>query len=506
MTSTLVENLRASALRRPHAEAVVHGTRRLTYAALWAEVEAVAGLLRANGMVPQTRVAVLLENSPDYIAAYYGVLAAGGVVVALNTAAKAAELTHWLAHSEAQWLFASAAHPQAAELQTWCRGRVRVVMRDAGHGDALAWPSPLSDVTMAASSSHASPRDALAAIIYTSGTTGRPKGVMLSHGNLAANVDSILAYLGLNERDRSVVVLPFYYSYGNSVLHTHLAAGACLVLEERMIYPHHVAARMAAERATGFAGVPSTFALLLSRVRLADYDLSCLRYLTQAGGPMAPALQQRLRAALPQARLYVMYGQTEATARLSYLPPERLDDKAGSVGIAIPGVTLEVRDERGVPVAAHEAGEIWARGPNIMLGYWRDAAATAEVLVDGWLNTGDLGYRDDDGFIFLQGRKTDMIKSGAHRIHPKEIEEAIAELDGVAEVAVVGVADEILGQSIKAVIVPRADVALDAMRVKAHCQQRLASYKMPRYVEFAPQLPRTASGKVQRYRLVSGEI
>lgn len=506
MIPALVDNLRANARRRPHAEAVVHGTRRLTYAALWAEAEAVAAMLRAQGMAPQTRVALLLENSPDYIAAYYGVLAAGGVVVALNTAAKAAELIHWLAHSEAQWLFASPAHPQVVDIQAWCRGRVRVVMRDAGDGDALAWPSPSPDAIATASSIHASPSDALAAIIYTSGTTGRPKGVMLSHGNLAANVDSILAYLALTEGDRSVVVLPFYYSYGNSVLHTHLAAGACLVLEERMIYPHQVAACMAAERATGFAGVPSTFALLLSRVRLADYDLSCLRYLTQAGGPMAPALQQRLRAALPQARLYVMYGQTEATARLSYLPPERLDDKVGSVGIAVPGVTLEVRHERGTPAAAHEVGEIWARGANIMLGYWRDAAATSEVLVDGWLKTGDLGYYDDDGFVYLQGRKTDMIKSGAHRIHPQEIEEAIAELDGVAEVAVVGVADEILGQSIKAVIVPRAGAALDAMRVKAHCQQRLASYKMPRYVEFAPQLPHTASGKVQRYRLVSGEL
>ena len=287
------------------------------------------------------------------------------------------------------------------------------------------------------------------------------------------------------------------------MLHTHLAVGGCVVIEDNLAYPHRVLQHLSAERATGFSGVPSTFALLLSRVKLEDYDLSTLRYLTQAGGPMPPANIERLRKALPQVRIFIMYGQTEATARLSYLPPERLLEKLGSIGIAIPGVTLDIRNEHGEPVADGEPGEIWARGGNIMPGYWNDPEATQAVLHEGWLRTGDMAYRDADGYLFIQGRKTDMIKSGAHRIHPKEIEEAIAELEGVGEVAVVGVPDEILGQVIKAYILPKPGATLEPLQVKAHCHKRLASYKIPKSVEFVAELPKTASGKVKKFLLTT---
>jgi acyl-CoA synthetase (AMP-forming)/AMP-acid ligase II len=340
-----------------------------------------------------------------------------------------------------------------------------------------------------------------AAIIYTSGTTGAPKGVTLSHRNFGANVVSILDYLQLSDADRIVNVLPFYYSYGNSVLHTHLAAGGCVILENSLAYPHAVLQRMVDERATGFSGVPSTFALLLNRVKLEHYDLSALRYLTQAGGPMSPAHIRRLRQVLPHAKLFVMYGQTEATARITYLPPEKLDAKLGSVGIAIPGVEVQIRDECDREVAPDEAGEICVRGANVMQGYWNDPRESARVLIDGWLHTGDIARRDKDGYIFIVGRRSDMIKTGAHRVSPQEIEEVIAELDGVAEVAAVGVADEILGEVIKAVIVPRAGCALDKRGVQAHCHARLALYKVPKHVEFVAELPKTASGKLKRFSL-----
>jgi acyl-CoA synthetase (AMP-forming)/AMP-acid ligase II len=260
--------------------------------------------------------------------------------------------------------------------------------------------------------------------------------------------------------------------------------------------------KMAQEGITGFSGVPSTFALLLNRVKLSDYDLSRVCYMTQAGGAMSPAHIKRLTEELPHVNLFVMYGQTEATARIAYLPPEQLKAKVGAVGIAIPGVTMELRDEHGMPVAPGKTGEIWVRGENIMLGYWNSPEATASALHDGWLKTGDLAQQDSDGYFFIQGRRSDMIKAGAHRISPQEIEEAILELDGVAEVAVVGVPDEIMGETIKAVVVPRAGYELEPRAVQAHCHGRLASYKVPKRVEFVAELPKTSSGKIKRFQLI----
>ena len=354
-------------------------------------------------------------------------------------------------------------------------------------------------------SSPAAPIDAraddAAAILYTSGTTGRPKGVTLTHGNLSDNAASIIEYLGLEATDRVLNLLPFFYSYGSSVLHTHLAVGATVVIENQLVYPQRVLARMADERITGFPGVPSTFALLLQAGDFSKFNLASLRYLTQAGGAMPTTTVRRLSEALPQAKLFVMYGQTEATARLTYLPPERLSDKLGSVGIPIPGVEMIVTDDDDGAVGPGVPGEVCVRGGNVMKGYFRDEEATRAVLRNGWLHTGDLGHLDADGYLYLQGRRSDIIKSGAHRISPLDIEDVIVALPEVAEAAVVGVPDEVLGEAIKAVITLKPGATLDAMRVQRHCSEQLPRYKVPRTIEFATSLPRTSSGKIMRYQL-----
>ena len=321
---------------------------------------------------------------------------------------------------------------------------------------------------------------------------------MLDHGNLAANTDSIVAYLGLSDADSIVNVLPFYYSFGNSVLHTHIAAGATLTIQKTFVYPHQVVDALAREKATGFAGVPSTFALLTGRVDLSRYDLSNLRYFAQAGGPMSPAMTNRVRSLLPDVSVYVMYGLTEASARVSYLPPERLLDKLGSIGVPIPGVEMQVRGKDGEILPAGTNGEIWVRGRNVMVGYWKDPDMTNHVLSDGWLRTGDIGRCDEDGFFFVEGRRSDIIKVGAHRISPLEVESVVEELEGVGEVAVAGVDDEFLGQVIKAYVVRNSGSSLSENDIKAHCRNRLATYKIPKYVEFIDALPKTSSGKVQR--------
>ncbi len=506
MTQTLVHMLRDSVSRAPDAEAVVLANRRTSYGQLWRDISAVAAFLRNNGLQPGDRVALLLKNSPEYVAAYYGTLAAGGVVVALNTMAKQKDLSNWLLHSGASWLFAESRHPELEGTLSSVGSSLQTVLvgeegeEERGASSPWHWHA-LSEHADGEPDLSSLREGQTAAIIYTSGTTGRPKGVTLSHGNLAANVRSILQYLNLGPTDRVLNVLPFYYSYGNSVLHTHLAVGGTLILENNLLYPHNVLTTLARERATGFSGVPSTFAILLSRTSLENHDLSSLRYMTQAGGAMAPALIERLRRAVPHIRFFVMYGQTEATARLAWLPPEMLDAKPGSIGIAIPGVRLELRDERGRPVPTGETGEIWASGDNIMQGYWRDPEQTRKVLQDGWLKTGDLAHCDEDGYFYIDGRSADMIKTGANRISPKEIEEVILEIEGVEEVAVVGVPDELLGQVIKAVVVPSPGARIEIRQIRAHCWRHLAMYKVPKFIEFVGELPKTASGKVRRFLL-----
>ena len=472
-----------------HADsiALVDGERRITYRELVAATAAVARRLAAAGVAPQDRVALVFENSLQYVAALYAVLALGAIAVPLNATARQDDLDSWIAHCGARLVLAGAAY--AANIPAR-EGREILVLADlaslpSGAGEFPGAPQP----------------DDAALILYTSGTTGKAKGVTLTQRNLAANVDSILAYLKLAPTDRMVNALPFYYSFGNSVLHTHLAAGATLILEPNLVYPHKVVETLVRERATGFAGVPSTFALLTARVDLAKFDLDDLRYVQQAGGGLPVAVLTKFIAKLPHVDFFVMYGQTEATARITYLPPHRLVDKRGSAGIPIPGVELEIRREDGSLAEPREVGAIWVRGDNVMRGYWNDPELTAGVLRDGWLNTLDQGFLDHDGFLYIDGRRSDIIKTGAHRVQPQDIEATITQLDAVEDVGVVGADDEILGQVIRAVIVLKQGAELSEMQVKAHCRDRLASYKVPKFVEFSRELPRTATGKLQRFRL-----
>jgi acyl-CoA synthetase (AMP-forming)/AMP-acid ligase II len=340
-----------------------------------------------------------------------------------------------------------------------------------------------------------------AAILYTSGTTGAPKGVTLSHANLTANTEAILKYLELGPNDNGLCVLPFHYAYGNSILHTHLAAGARLVLENSLAYPHRVAGLLSSEKITGMSGVPSTWTLLLTRARLKEAELPALRYVTIAGGALPGDGLRALQHAMPRTRIFVMYGQTEATARITWLPPDRMVDKAGSAGVPVQGMEVEIRDADGRILAHGETGEIRARGTSVMLGYWQDPLTTSAVLQDGWLHTGDMGYLDADGYLFIAGRRSDMIKVGSHRVNPAEIEEVILQLDGIAEAAVIGAPDPVLGQVIKAVVATHPGASVPAMSVQSLCRARLAPHKVPRVVEFVEQLPRTASGKIKRAML-----
>jgi acyl-CoA synthetase (AMP-forming)/AMP-acid ligase II len=500
--------LETNAEAHSYREALIHLGGRINYLDLERSANRLANFLIDNGTKAGDRVGILLESSINYVIAYFAILKAGGVVVGLNTAT-----TSRILHSVLSDCSASAiiVHHQSAHHLNDIIGDLndlRLVVLD-GRYERLESRKSLCtanflDIQLCGHSERPrvarAPAD-LASIIYTSGTTGNPKGVMLSHRNLEANTDSIVEYLSLTHDDRVMAILPFYYSYGNSLLLTHIRVGGSLVIDNRFAYPNVILEIMSRERVTGFSGVPTTFAILMHRSNIRNYRWDHLRYLTQAGGPMTPALTLKIMEAIPHVKIYVMYGQTEASARLSYLEPERLLEKIGSIGKSIAGVTLSVRDDKGNICPSGKVGEIVAQGDNIMLGYWNQPAETAKVLKPEGLYTGDLARTDDEGYLFIVSRKSDMIKSGAHRISPKEIEEIIAEHEAVVESAVIGVPDEILGEAIKAVVVPRDGARVTEKDIFKHCRINLPQFKIPKVIEFRESLPKTASGKIKKSQL-----
>lgn len=492
---TLLDRFLNQAEQHPNRLALIEKSGATTYGELLKRVNEMAFWLRDRGVKPGDHVALILDNNTDYVAAYYGAWFIGAVPIALNTALKEDDWQHLIKHCEAVLLVT---HSQFLK-PTKALAANHVILVDQLEQNESRW----QEQSVESASAHQSELSQLATIIYTSGTTGHPKGVMLSHRNLVANVDAIIDYLKLSYQDKTLCVLPFFYSYGNSVLHTHLACGASLVLENSFVYPVKVLENMVAERVTGFSGVPTTFLLLNNRTSLGDFDLSSLRYVTQAGGAMAPEEADNFLKHVPNAEFCVMYGQTEASARLTYLPPAKREAKRGSVGIPVSGVTIKIFDEQDVEVSAGQQGQICARGDNIMQGYWRDVEETENVLRNGWLHTGDIGYKDEDGFIYIVGRNREMIKSGAHRIAPQEIEEKIALLNGVLEVAVFGMPDSLLGQAIWAAIIPQQGETLLKKDVMKHCRDILALYKMPKEVIFMDAFPKTASGKVKKHELLA---
>jgi acyl-CoA synthetase (AMP-forming)/AMP-acid ligase II len=335
-----------------------------------------------------------------------------------------------------------------------------------------------------------------AAYMLTSGTTSKPKLVRVSHGNIIANSDSIIEYLTLDENERMMVAMPFYYCFGLSLLHTHLRVGGSLVLNNRFAYPESILDQMEETACTGFAGVPSMYHTLLRKSTFGKRPLPYLKKVQQAGGHLPPVLVQELREHLPQAEIFVMYGQTEATARLSYLPPGLLDSKLGSIGQAIPGVELRVVDGNGNDVPLGEVGEIMAWGGNITLGYLDDPEASAKKYINGGLRTGDLAVKDEDDFIFIVDRESDILKPNGMRVSSKKIESCIMEIPQLVNAAAVGVPNLEMGEAIHVYVVLAPDSQISEEAVLQHCRQRLPLAVVPSKVNFINRLPLNSNGKV----------
>jgi long-chain acyl-CoA synthetase len=444
-----------------------------------------------------SRVLLLFPNSLEYVAAFYGVLMAGGVCVPLSPGIERQQLERIRQSTEATHLF-SQPRVLRSRKEDWKLPTDSVVL-PGGNG---LWEDDVSpaEVDVANVSD-----DALAAIFFTGGSSGTPKGVMLSHRNLVGNAQSIRRYLEIENGERPLCVLPFYHAFGNSVLQSHILAGAHLIIDGNVAFPETIVEALAKHEATSLSGVPDLFRFLLERSSLGTNRLPALRYMAVAGGMLPRALARRVAAGISPARFLVMYGQTEATARLAYLPPDRLEDLDDNcIGRAIPGVELDVVDEAGGRVRVGDVGEIRARGPNVMLGYWRDPALTGEVIRDGWLHTGDLGSVDRDGWIYHRGRRNALIKISGYRIHPAEVEEFVTRELPVEQAVLVPFDHPELGTRL-ALYVRRQRHAADLQtnEILARCRAELPRHMVPDLIELIDEFPLNDAMKIDRPRLTA---
>jgi acyl-CoA synthetase (AMP-forming)/AMP-acid ligase II len=503
MWTSLHAVLRESAERSPERPLVKHEATTLTYGEVDLATSRCAAALRELGVRFGDRVALCLPNGPEYLIAYYATLKAGACVVPIAPDVPPEGLELLLSDCEASAAFVE----RAGKLPDGIAPRVPSLRAAITlQGPATGSSGNLAFLDFDALRSHSgavedagAKDDDLAVILYTSGTTSRPKGVMLAHRGMASSTAAILEDFGFTKEDRVAVSIPFFHTYGDWVQRSHVAAGAMIMTFDARTTPADMWRAIDREGCTGFPGTPPGFTIL--RSLRPEYDLSSLRYLTVAAAPLTAELCAAIMAALPRARLYNCYGQTEAGPKISWLKPEDMVRKAGSIGTAVSGVRLRIVDDDGRDVPQGETGELVAVGESFMQGYWRRPEETARVLRPDGLHTGDLARMDADGFVFLVGRKDDVLKSGAYRVSPPEVEEVIQGLPQIEECGVVGVPDPTLGAILVAAIVPRPGVAVEARDVFAACRKRLPPHKVPARIVKLDRLPRGRTGKLLRVEL-----
>ncbi|MEQ9372732.1 MAG: AMP-binding protein [Coleofasciculus chthonoplastes F3-SA18-01] len=499
------EFLESSADRLPDKVALIGDGQRLTYAEVEAQANRLANAFLAKGLQRGDRVVLFLPNCLELAIAIFAVLKAGGVFVPLNPSTKSDKCAYILNNCQARVLLTSGRQADLAQQLTQEVPSLTTIILtsptpETSTGNVLSYTAIQGEYI-----AHRLPKVNidldLACLIYTSGSTGDPKGVMSDHSNVVFAASSIIEYLGNVESDIVIGLLPLSFDYGLYQLLMVFKFGGTLVLEKGFTYPAAILKRMEQERVTGFPGVPTIYAMLL-KIDLSAYDLSSLRYLTNTAAALPPSHILQIRAKFPWATLFSMYGLTE-TKRTLYLPPDQLDKRPDSVGIAIPGTEVWIEDEQGKRLGSGQVGELVVRGRHVMRGYWGNPEASAARFRPGLIPgerlcyTGDLFHIDEEGFLYFVSRQDDMIKSRGEKVAPKEVENVLYGLPGVREAAVIGVTDPVLGQVVKAFVVQEGD-ELTPADILRHCRAHLEDFMVPKLVEFCVQLPKTSSGKIKK--------
>jgi acyl-CoA ligase (AMP-forming) (exosortase A-associated) len=503
--------LGSSARRSPLKEALVHGDERLNYSEVVSRADGLAAGLRDSGLGRGDRMGIYLEASVPQVISLFGISRAEGVFVPINALLHAEQVQHIARDCGMKGLITTLAKlATLSEVLSQIPSLEFLVV--VGEGDLPDSSLPVyryeefCQRALPDGWRETSIEKDLAAILYTSGSTGKPKGVMLSHANVIAGSRIVSTYLGITESEKILAVLPFSFDAGMNQLMTAFEMGATCVLIN-FVFAREIVQVLLKEKITGLAGVPTLWSLLVQPNSTLSKQPVSLRYITNTGGAMPQAVLKVLREVLPNTRIFLMYGLTEAF-RSTYLPPEELDRRPTSMGRAIPDTEILVLNEQGQLCKPGKPGELVHRGPTVSMGYWNRPEDTARALRPNPLlppelgdcekvcYSGDLVKMDEDGFLYFIGRRDTMIKSSGFRISPTEVEEVLFQSGKLRGAAVIGIPDDTLGQSIKAFVVPRDGLGLDTDALMGYCAEKMPRYMLPKSFEVLSELPKTSSGKV----------
>lgn len=490
--SSIAEILSRAVKQYPDSPALVFKNQSWSYAKLGNLVSLAILKMKYYLNATDGRIAIIGNNHPAYVVAYFAAQFLGLSTVevrrdeALDTIIKIVEKScAYFVITDRDDLMTELKH--RLHVESFNKFLMDIETTDNGKGDIAELSTFKND----------SKKES---IIYTSGTTGSAKGVILGQENFCFIAYVVADYLKINKKDRYALILPLCHTYGKSVMLSTFAAGAAVVMIDNNNNMLQLIGKIVEEKCSLLSVVPYHIHVLLKGGNLSKYDLSKLRAITSSGNKLTPSAIDDLIEALPGIQVFSMYGLTESTTRACYVPPEMIKTKKESCGKPLPGVDMKIVGEDGVIVPNGSIGEVLLRGPNIMSGYFEDIKLTADTIVDGWLKTGDLGYIDDDGYLYLEGRKKDLIKCAGERIGPVEIEEVLMEYVGVEEAAVIGRPDDLMGEIVHAYIVPSTS-SLKKNELHEHCLKKLNHHKVPYYFTLVDKLPKTETGKVQKYLL-----
>jgi long-chain acyl-CoA synthetase len=491
----------------PDRDSIVYGGRTWSYRQFWEDANRAANALASLGVGRSDKVCVFLTNCPEFVIAYYACQKLGALCVSLSSMSKAAEIEYMANDCEGVVLVTEEALLPEVPARARIAGIRTVVSVDGPRGGRAPGDRNWADLLAAAAPEFrtaAMERDDGAAIIYTSGTTGKPKGVVLTHGNVVSNTNAAKYMTGMRGEDRVLCFLPIYHSFGQNFIFNSVVQAGCTLVLHKKFEPEPILKSLRADRITNWYAVPPIYIMLLNHPDKAVIDeaLKNVRYCFSAAASMPGEVARRWKERFGL-DVNEGYGLTESTPFASYNHEFR--HKEGSVGTAIMNVEIAILDQDGEEVPRGELGEICIRGPNVMKGYYGNPEATRETMVNGYLRSGDIAYMDEEGYLFIVDRVKDMINAAGLKIWPREVEEVIYTHPNVRECAVIGVPHEVYGESVKAVIALKVPGTTQAEEIIDLCKKNLADYKAPRIVEFVAELPKNPTGKILKRELRAKE-